>query len=294
MGVATKPKTTTTPSTPTTSGALPFLMQAVSLDAQQHEVIPEFPGPPQIADQQLQQPQAQVGTSRFQVSPITEERPANLAFDSKGTLLYRVHYEVIAGKTFFYLDPANPTSTTASNNGAGVVPDGGRRHGQQGGHDVGTSSPSPAGSTYTTASESGGPNTIESEPGNYLSASEDPNQILIAAATAAVAQQQQQLQQLQQQQQPQRVQQQQLPQVQPQQPSVPTASVAPVAPVQTLPAASSVETSYMPPVASYPGYSNSAEVTVIPQHAHDHLARVSSSISKFRIALFSSPSVYFQ
>ena len=38
---------------------------------------------------------------------------------------------------------------------------------------TGTSSPSPAGSTYTTASESGGPNTIESEPGNYLSASED-------------------------------------------------------------------------------------------------------------------------
>ena len=29
------------------------------------------------------------------------------------------------------------------------------------------------GSTYTTASESGGPPTIESEPGNYLSASED-------------------------------------------------------------------------------------------------------------------------
>ena len=38
---------------------------------------------------------------------------------------------------------------------------------------TGTSSPSPAGSTYTTASESGGPNTIESEPGTYLSASED-------------------------------------------------------------------------------------------------------------------------
>ena len=48
---------------------------------------------------------------------------------------------------------------------------------------TGTSSPSPAGSTYTTASESGGPNTIESEPGNYLSASEDlvnmMNQVII-------------------------------------------------------------------------------------------------------------------
>lgn len=47
----------------------------------------------------------------------------------------------------------------------------GRRHG--GHHEGGTSSPSPVGSTYTTASESGGPPTIESEPGNYLSASED-------------------------------------------------------------------------------------------------------------------------
>lgn len=37
----------------------------------------------------------------------------------------------------------------------------------------GTSSPSPAGSTYTTASESGTV-TYDSELGNYLSASEDP------------------------------------------------------------------------------------------------------------------------
>lgn len=49
--------------------------------------------------------------------------------------------------------------------------EGRQRHG--GHHEGGTSSPSPVGSTYTTASESGGPPTIESEPGNYLSASED-------------------------------------------------------------------------------------------------------------------------
>ena len=48
------------------------LQQGQPLQGQQqqhHEVIPD-------GDQQ----------SRFQVSPITEERPANLAFDQKGTM----------------------------------------------------------------------------------------------------------------------------------------------------------------------------------------------------------------
>ena len=72
-------------------------------------------------------------SSRFQISPIGDERPANLVFDSK------------------------------------VTTDG-RRHHHEGG---GTYSPSPEGSTYTTASESGGPVTIDSEAGNYVSASED-------------------------------------------------------------------------------------------------------------------------
>ena len=84
---------------------------------------------------------------------------------------------------------------------------------------TGTSSPSPAGSTYTTASESGGPNTIESEPGTYLSASED------------------------------------LVNLPPRTTQVPTS------------AAPTVEAAYAPVMNYNQGYCNSAEVTMIPQHA---------------------------
>ena len=60
----------------------------------------------------------------------------------------------------------------------------GRRHHQP--HEGGTSSPSPAGSTYTTASESGGPVTIDSEAGNYVSASEDhPLKVPTVVATSS-------------------------------------------------------------------------------------------------------------
>ena len=72
----------------------------------------------------------------------------------------------------------------------------GRKHHQ---HEGGTSSPSPVGSTYTTASESGGPVTIDSEVGNYVSASEDhPVKVPTVATTSTsgeagyVPQQQQQ------------------------------------------------------------------------------------------------------
>lgn len=193
MGVVTKPKTTTTtPSTPTTSSGQPTFIQA-------------------DASSQLEPIKVGVEgstTSRFQVSPITEERPGNLVLDaSKGQIM---------------------------------ASDGSRRHHH---HEPGTSSPSPAGSTYTTASESGGPNTIESEPGNYLSASEDPH-VIVAAAS--------------------------MPQVPPSVQMPPTyaaaAAAAVVAPVQ-------------PPVATtynhQMSYCTSAEATMIPQHAHDTLARVS-------------------
>ena len=73
-----------------------------------------------------------------------------------------------------------------------------RQHAVVGGGSIsehtGTSSPSPAGSTYTTASESGGPNTIESEPGTYLSASEDlvnmvnsPSRVVMPVSTAVAS-----------------------------------------------------------------------------------------------------------
>ena len=78
MAGVTKPKTTTTPSTPTTSaGQTSFIPTA---DSQYQQVLPQQQLPPQhheVIPEAEQQ-------SRFQVSPITEERPANLAFDSKG------------------------------------------------------------------------------------------------------------------------------------------------------------------------------------------------------------------
>ena len=71
MGV-NKARTTTNPSTPTTAGTAPAFPQSFP----DQEVIPEVP----VGD--CQPP---VITSRFQVSPITDERPANLAFEPKGT-----------------------------------------------------------------------------------------------------------------------------------------------------------------------------------------------------------------
>ena len=93
---------------------------------------------------------------------------------------------------------------------------------------TGTSSPSPAGSTYTTASESGGPNTIESDPGTYLSASEDMVNMV----------------------------------------NLPSR----VMPVSTTAASTVMEANYAPMVNynrldSVSGYCNSAEVTMVPQHA---------------------------
>ena len=101
---------------------------------------------------------------------------------------------------------------------------------------TGTSSPSPAGSTYTTASESGGPNTIESEPDTYRSASEDHVNLPLRTA------------------------------------QVPTSLTA-----------TAVEAAYAPVINYNPGYCNSAEVTMIPQHAvvAPHDLRVSVYFSNF-------------
>ena len=105
-------------------GSVPAFPQS----SHDHEVILE--NPPGVGGEPVQPPAAGP-TSRFQISPIGDERPANLVFESRTD---------------------------------------GRRHHHEGG---GTYSPSPEGSTYTTASESGGPVTIDSEAGNYVSASED-------------------------------------------------------------------------------------------------------------------------
>ena len=84
MAGVSKPKTTTTPSTPTTSAAQTTFVQTGTTSAS---------ADPQMALQQQQQqqpqhheviPDAEQHGSRFQVSPITEERPANLAIDPKG------------------------------------------------------------------------------------------------------------------------------------------------------------------------------------------------------------------
>ena len=76
-----KPKNpTTTPSTPTTASGQPAFGQAEATayssagTAGHHEAIPEV-----HADVQ---PHSQ--SSRFQVSPISEERPGNLAIDQRG------------------------------------------------------------------------------------------------------------------------------------------------------------------------------------------------------------------
>ena len=63
------------PTTPTTSGTLPTFPQVIP----DQEVIPEvsgvLPGP---------DPQSASTSSRFQISPISDERPANLSFEPKG------------------------------------------------------------------------------------------------------------------------------------------------------------------------------------------------------------------
>ena len=64
-----KTKTTTTPSTPTTGSGQP------TFATEQTEVIPEV---------LAMTSEVTAAASRFQVSPITEERPANLGFDPKG------------------------------------------------------------------------------------------------------------------------------------------------------------------------------------------------------------------
>lgn len=230
MGVASKPKTTTTPSTPTTSAAQPTFIQAA------------------MAEQAQAEQQAVTMASRFQVSPITEERPGNLAIDSKGSQNWDFLTEIPL--ILFLLGQLNNGQHVDGRRGGPLHPH------QHAHHEVGTSSPSPEGSTYTTASESGGPNTIESEPGNYLSASDDPVNLVAVATPPSLA---------------------------PQPPSVPTQ------PART------VEGAYCPAVApvvatSYSQFCNSTEVTVIPQHTHDTLARVSLTSALgfpyFRLPLF--------
>ena len=64
-----------------------FLLQGV--DSQQHQQqLPLPQGQPLQGQQQQHHEVIPDGDqqSRFQVSPITEERPANLAFDQKGTM----------------------------------------------------------------------------------------------------------------------------------------------------------------------------------------------------------------
>lgn len=219
MGVVKQPKTTTTPSTPTTTSAQPSFVQAASVDP-------------------AASLEATATSSRFQVSPITEERPANLAFDPKGTR-YLAKYLKVGNQIYELIGHQPQPIVTMAN-----------QRPPMGHHEAttGTSSPSPAGSTYTTASESGGPNTIESEPGNYLSASDDPPNLMVAnvAPTASVA--------------------------------VATRPMQAQA-VNVGPPENAVNYAGQPAVSAYnqQGYCNSAEVTVIPQHAHESLARVSSS-----------------
>lgn len=74
MGV-NKSKTVTNPSTPTTGGSAPSFPP-------EQEVI--YEGGASIEQQPVvQQPPVVVATSRFQVSPITEERPGNLVLDQQ-------------------------------------------------------------------------------------------------------------------------------------------------------------------------------------------------------------------
>ena len=66
------------PTTPTTSGTLPTFPQVIP----DQEVIPEVSGVLILAGAD---PQSSASTSsRFQISPISDERPANLSFEPKG------------------------------------------------------------------------------------------------------------------------------------------------------------------------------------------------------------------
>ena len=66
------------PTTPTTSGTLPTFPQVIP----DQEVIPEVSGVLLAGID----PQSSASTlsSRFQISPISDERPANLSFEPKG------------------------------------------------------------------------------------------------------------------------------------------------------------------------------------------------------------------